>query len=839
MENIVEFTINPIEKIVDLIFKLTSERIKENSLKNRYINDIKALFVRYENEYYFNSLCKYMTEHKIKYLCDEFSNPITEENYIVILEKFSKELFDICKNDNVKCTSLDIKLFFNNLCKIIKKYLLAHLSENEKIELSIIKNYSDTLYLDIKKLIEEKQADILKNQFKIIQNTDLNTDVVDSIRNIFADEYMEYLFLENKRNDTIRLCDTYIPPNYKINNSYGHDVLSFLDGFVDEKTDEDMLIISGEPAVGKSSLIKRFIFDRREKAKDSNIIVISMKALTYNDNFSQVLCNHFCVPTHHKSSFLSYKTIILDGFDEFCFVNDIQEPDEKIKSIWKNICGKQSGIKMSKIIVTTRSNYLDNINTNKILQISLQPFDESQIKDYTKKFNQIRNDEKCTVSNSIIKSLYDILSVPMILYMSLALNIKLDKNTGKAEIFEKIFGDDGALINNLYKEVDDIKYKKAFLQIPQKIAFQMFKNHTLEYNLSDNIQEDDIFRNLNENQLLHISTYFGTMCYYKDNILQTKCVEFLHKSLYEYYLAKYFFNVLISSKCYNDEEYFASICSTFAWDDFSYINIKKLSKFDSADNNNDIFTHFKYCIENYDTNLLVENKEIIIRRMKKMLEKDFFDSCCYVEYINKKFKSSENNGHKEQFSVINNYVKNIFSMYWNLIFTLITYHSDVCEFFEKDINDFVNSKRFLNFIKQCNGEYFYLKNLKLAHQDFSRHSFVLADFEKTDLTSAYFDESDLRGANFAETELDNASFIYADLMHSDFTNAKLSNVNFVNACLYDAKFKNVTLHHTIFDDKNICVLERQFRDEIDRLENVDIYNISTGKLLTYGQFRKL
>lgn len=836
MNDFLEFRVNPLDNIVNYIIKYTSKVIKEEKLQKRLTIEIKSLFVRYENECYYDCLIKYMTDNKIKNLYTEISDPLTESNYTEILKKYSEEFYDLCKKSKVNCSILEFKRFLNALCNIIKSNMLALLPENDKTDLCIIKQYSDKIYCDIKNSIEEKQAQILKTQFNIIKNVELNITVSDSIRNEFAEEYTDYLFLEKERNDTIRLCDTYIPPHYKFNNTSYNDILSFLDNFVDATTKEDVLIVSGEPAIGKSSLLKCFVYNRKQKAKDSSIIVISMKALTYNDNFSQVLCNHFSVATQHKSQFLSFKTIILDGFDEFCFVNNIREPSDIINKIWNDICGKQSGIKMAKMIVTTRDNYLDNMNKDRFLQISLQPFNEEQIKNYIDNFNEIRGDKKCVISNSIIKNLKGILSIPMILYMTLALNVILDENAGKEEVFEKIFGYDGVLINNTYKDGDYTKNKTAFLQIPQRIAFRMFKNHSYEYELSSNIKEDAIFHNFDEGQLTHIAANFGTMCYYEDDLLQTKSVKFMHKSTYEYYLAKYFFNVLIARE-YNDfEEYYTTICDTFAWDDFSYLNIKKISSFDTTDNNNDILIHFKHCVKKYKIKLLKDNKDVVVNMIEKMFEKDFFDPKSYSEYINIQFKKG--NKHKEQLNAINNYVKNIFSMYWNLIFIVLSFDKSVYELYESNINNIVKSEKFLNYIRKCNGDYFYLQDLQLNNLDFVRHSFVLADFERTRLNNTCFDEADLRGANFAYTDLNNASFVFADLMHSNFSNSDLTNANFVNACLYGAKFDKATFDKTIFDINNILVLVRQFKNNIECLKDVQIYNGNTKKILTFEQYYK-
>ena len=836
----IDLTINPLDKIVDYIFKTICSNVKNNYLKNKCIKDIKNHFMRYENEAYYNELTKFITTDKIESFNFSIGNLNKDyKNYIELYKKISMEFYETCKRKDINILISESELFFYRLFQIIISYKLDCLTEEEKRQLQIIKILLNELESNINNNVKQIHSKLEKQillQNEIFNEIKLNFDVVIDFRRAFAEEYNESLFLNDREFDKkLKLSDVYIPPKYTLNGSTQEGILRFLNDFVDNRINAQSLLISGEPAVGKSSLIRRFINDRKYLAKEQNIIVIPMKELTDGEDFAITLCNKFSVGVQNKSRFLSNKIIILDGYDEYCFVNSIKDPNKKYDEIIKNICAKYSGIKGTKIIITTRSNYVKtNIKSNSIF-ITLEPFDKKQISDYIKNYNIIQNKNTFKIDKVTLENTKEILAIPMILYMVVSLNISLDVESSKAQIYDEIFGDRGALINNIHNSnTYENNYKDKFLEIPCKIAFEMFKNHNYKYTLSSNITKDNIFEGLKEDEIKYISTYFGIMCYYKDNIFQTNCIEFIHKSLYEYFLAKYFWNIL--HKHYiSFDEHLKSICNTFAWDNFSYIEMRRISKYDKSTNNNDILVFYKYFVNKYsqgETNFSLDNR---INQIKYVLEHDFFESSSYDEYKEKNNKI-ENTSFNEPYKAINNYLKNIFSMYWNLNYYFFAINNEVFEQYKNQLSQIVKSKKFVYFMQECGCEHFILSNLEISDARLINMNLMLVDLSGCILINTSFEECDLRGAILSNADLSNTNFIYADLINADLSKSNLENACFSNACLLGTKFYGSKLYNTLFDDKGIRTIEYQFGKDNMELENVFVHNRTTGLISTYSRF---
>ena len=840
MNSLIDLTINPFDKIASYIFKKTCDMTKKVYLNNKYIKEINAHLARYQNEVYYNELTRFITTDKIKHFDFSIGNLNRDDiNYMEFYKKISSDFYETCKEKDINILLSESELFFCRLFHIIISYKLDCLPNEERKKLEFIEILLNRVKHEINNKAEDIHSILEKQmllQNDILNEIKLNFDVVIDFRHAFAEEYQETLFLKDSDfSDKLKLSDVYIPPRYTLDGVTKDDILCFLNDFVDNRITDQSLLISGEPAVGKSSLIRRFVNDRMYLAKENNIIVVPMKELTDGEDLAITLCNKFSVGIQNKSRFLSNKIIVLDGYDEYCFVNSIKDPNKKYDEIIKNICAKYSGIKGTKLIITTRSNYVKtNIKSNSIF-IALEPFDEKQISDYIENYNMIQDKNTFTIDKATLENTKEILAIPMILYMVVALNISLDIESSKAQIYDEIFGDRGALINNIHNNKYEIDYKDKFLEIPSKIAFEMFKSHNYKYTLSSDIKNDSIFEGLKEDETKYISTYFGIMCYYKDNIFQTNCIEFIHKSLYEYFLAKYFWNIL-SRHYINSYEHLKAICSTFAWDNFSYIEMKRISKYDKATNNNDILVYYKYIVNKYSQDETIFNLDNRIEQINYVLQHDFFETSSYNEYNKNGGNKKEDTSFEEPYKAINNYLKNVFSMYWNLNYYFFALNNEIFEQYKSKLSQIVNSKKFVYFMQECGCEHFIFSNLEMRAARLMNVDLMLADLSGCVLSDTTFEECDLRGAIISCADLSNTNFIYADLINADLSQSNLENACFSNACLLGTKFYGSRLYNTLFDDRGIYIIKYQFEKENTELENVFVHDRTTGHIITYSQF---
>ncbi len=114
---------------------------------------------------------------------------------------------------------------------------------------------------------------------------------------------------------------------------------------------------------------------------------------------------------------LCSKILILDGFDE------VNIEDSRRRDILDNSYGDwiySKTIKKFTLIITCRENYIPRFAILKCQYITLQPWDEIQIKSFS---NIFQEKTKINISDSTIGKLLDnkeIIGIPLILYMVLA-----------------------------------------------------------------------------------------------------------------------------------------------------------------------------------------------------------------------------------------------------------------------------------------------------------------------------------------------------------------------------------------------------------------------------------
>lgn len=97
------------------------------------------------------------------------------------------------------------------------------------------------------------------------------------------------------------------------------------------------------------------------------------------------------------------------------------------------------------LIVTCRENYVSRFAILKCTYITLQPWDEMQIKSFC---NVFQDKTKKSISDSTMEKLLEnrgILGIPLILYMTLALNISIEEEGSIVDVYDKIFSLEGGI----------------------------------------------------------------------------------------------------------------------------------------------------------------------------------------------------------------------------------------------------------------------------------------------------------------------------------------------------------------------------------------------------------
>lgn len=191
-----------------------------------------------------------------------------------------------------------------------------------------------------------------------------------------------------------------------------------------------------------------------------------------------------------------------------------------------------------KCIITSRPTYINTLQFNCIIE--LKPFDSKKIEKFYKIV--IGNDLKGTVDNKNI----DVFGIPVILYMAIMSNINITKNTTKPKLYRRIFAERGGIFDkfsyegvaysegsHILRDHDNIE---KYLNFLRKVAFDMFEKSDLSL-----IKKECEIPEL-EFQGIFISVLEFPLKHLFENAEVS--IEFIHKSIYEFFVSEYLFKVI-------------------------------------------------------------------------------------------------------------------------------------------------------------------------------------------------------------------------------------------------------------------------------------------------------
>ena len=382
----------------------------------------------------------------------------------------------------------------------------------------------------------------------------------------YADKWNQNMFLNNfdKRDENagvnVKLREVYLDkhlPHYiwANNQNTSNDLKDLLEEYIYPHNENKMLLILGQPGIGKSTLItwlltnfKRVLertlvyqfatdlknMDVCDLDKDKKILTLGELEISFND--------------------LEGKILILDGFDEINLRKDRAEILNFLYRylIWENL------IKDFSLIVTCRENYIQTIYRINCDNITLQPWEIDQIQSFCKIYSKkTKSSISVDTMNNIIKN-KDVLGIPLILYMVLALDISVEKEGSIVDVYDQIFSlKEGGIYErcfvnikvNKMEKYDDPHWvyvlKEQIHQISRDISTWMFENNPDVASITRD-QYMRICTNITEKsnqnvesikQDVLIGSYFKLVRHTEG--IGTEELSFVHRSIYEYFYVEY------------------------------------------------------------------------------------------------------------------------------------------------------------------------------------------------------------------------------------------------------------------------------------------------------------
>lgn len=724
--------------IINVLNQLTFHKYKENQ---NVIYDAAESLLREMRE------SKKISIEAVRKAFHFFEASVDQEGY----KKFKKLLcHEICKKDELfREVSLRYQgqlaegvVCTNNGINEVKE-IIADITEKSSYEKNLLNlNTQKILKSRTKEYADKWDKNMFLNDF---DKRDENAGVNVALKEVYPNEQL---------------------PHYKFkkNENISEDLKELLTECMERNRESEMLLILGQPGIGKSTLITWIAIHFRDRLDD--VLVYKFAAdLNDVDWKSDKIVDRMLHKLGLSYEDLNGRALILDGFDEIS-AGDNRE-GILVDFYYDFISSKK--VNNFVLIVTCRENYIHGYYWLQCSYIILQPWDECQIQ----RFCRLYAEKTCSkISEDTIKNALqnkEILGIPLLLYMVLALNIVMTKEGSIVDVYDKIFSLEGGIYdrciaNKYFSERHRIgSIKKPIHQISREISIWMFENKAENASIPQEEYEKiciNVMRQSGmENEELKEDFLIGN--FYKlarhcDGI-ETKHLYFVHRSIYEYFVAETIYSSVeeaIKKLTDESQEELAG-------------NIAVLLKQGCITHT--IGEYLKYRILRLYSVLEQKKQERFYRWWEEAVEKMIDAGMFYYTKRN-----------------IREY-KNILIKERNCFFNMIEILRLLFSVSDSKYIRLNNITKISNYIAlselPVNLNHLYLEEIDLTREKLMR----------ANLRNSYLGNQILNKVNLTGADLMGADLHEANLMEADLTEAKLKGANLSRAMLSRAKLKGADL----------------------------------------------
>ena len=418
----------------------------------------------------------------------------------------------------------------------------------------------------------------------------------------YYEEIKKYYQIHALNEKEARLSDLYIIPDFKIHQrcydanadfdkegfqeveTNIHDFV--LDTFLQENTSDydnckaenaRLVVLLGQPGQGKSSFCARVIHDFLKDNRyrfDKKLYFLRLKDLgtiktqDFIQNPLKELISYF---KEEKELVIDLKNalIILDGLDELSMREGLNNGD--IERLIERLNDSMTSSKYKNLhcVLTSRFNYFNikNIDGEETLLLQLNELNQSQQLEWLHKYQ-----EKATTTlteatilkinnsdNDNLKNIRELINQPILLHLIAKVDLDLDKNNNRAQIYNQLFDTLGKQAWNSparkrYTATFEPKHLRAYISF---LAYQIYisgqehiqRKSIAHFKTTTDFQKKYIRANSNDNsdkalkntlKEVLVSFYFKN----KKEEKGTDALEFMHKSLREYLTAEYIWTTI-------------------------------------------------------------------------------------------------------------------------------------------------------------------------------------------------------------------------------------------------------------------------------------------------------
>ena len=773
-----------ISKIVNDGFEITKEKIKksvQNSNKQHQTFESQIYNIIVDALYKTTCSGYIGKENQIYDTAAKMLNDFQKKGYVDvdIVRNMLKDVYlfadDYTYQEFLRllCHEISQKKYFD-LYKEVLMLLQSREAEYNRNELKQIKNELNRII----KLFDENSI-VLNENIHIKDNKLQNDKKQDYIRNWNS---RMFLHLDNVERP-ITLATAFIMPDFtwiqsvkSINYCVGDTLNNVIGKFVNYCRTSTMLI-TGVPGIGKSTITS---WIANEYKNDARVIILRFRDWLYEELADGLLKSIYNTLQCEKKT-LENKVLVLDGFDEMKALNlrssVLSEFFSDIKDYYNFKC-----------IITSRPAYISTYGFQNALV--LLEFDIGRVDDFCNKI-----EGKTLENKGKIEANLEVLGIPVILYMAIMSGVEISENPTKPELYNRIFAENGGIFDRFFDGETEYGSGTQILRKPENIkkylkflgdiAFKMFEKNDLK------IGKNECEIPKLEFEKREISVLEFPIKHLFENLDSN--IEFIHKSIYEYFVSEHIFNS-INVVIYRDKEELACILGRV-------LKNNKLS--------DEILDFLRFKIQNSVISCYLEK---LVSSFNIMLQDGmiYYTKKCYKNNINLEMNVFANVleiMHLFENEII---VDGYFNINFGLLCRYIRYGIPGLNLSRFDLSGIDLQKIYMQEVEMPNK---YIRRINLVETNLKYSKLTCADLKAADLMEADLVGANLRGANLCMADLRKADLSWADLREA--------NIDGVN--LREAK-----LEKAIFDEIQIVDLKKRYK-----LDKTRVCKLKTNEIMEY------
>lgn len=647
-----------------------------------------------------------------------------------------------------------------------------------------------------KRQLADHEERIRKQEFRTMREVSQVAELSD----FYREKWEDSLFLD----EDISLRQVYQLPHYDDDEP---DLHLRLQEMLDQSDDSKkrMLVVLGHPGSGKSSLITYLLNncfisnDRKIRVyRFSNFETIDWNRTT--QNLPQAILRELCL----DKSDLNNSVLILDGLDEVDMIDDQIEFLDYLYGQW----AKSKTINNFSMLVTCRANRIAEAHELQCPYLTLCPLDVNQINSFSKAYGKAAG-PLFSQSAGRDEELRNALGIPLILYMTLALGIEVQKGSHLGDVYHQIFSLTDK--NSIYFRAKyDGKHAVTAAEadkihvFSKKIAEKIWEFNPSEASLVKSIYEP-IAREIagdGESQLrkLLIGQFFMEG-------QEGHELLFVHRSMYEYFVALSLFDGIEA-----------------------IVNLHSSPKdlFKQLTNENHV-TGLSQIANLIGIQSLPEYPDVQEYLLNMLNKNNLKDKCWWFEFFNEFIQHGLSDAANERIKGGQVGIKEEVNRFYNLVwltreilkilgarppykiwderktpiyFSIPT--DSKKDLSELDLEGIELPGANLSDVEACNTNF---SEAFLVGADFANSCLIRANLRNAvlfgvDLSGAYMFEADLKGADLRNANLSGADLSGADLSEVNFQGADLRNVDLSGASLVGAVLVDVNFEGAILKEAN-------------------------------------